>query len=264
MKFEHLSIPKVSFLIEKTLKVAILDGKLKPGDKLPPEKEIAEQFGVSVVSLREALRALEVIGLINRKGKRGRALIGVIDDAAVKTSLQHYLNTRNLSSTHLYDVRKIVEPPAVRLAASQIIPAEIKALEENVSYCEEKLRDTTPVIDEKAFLDVDMKHTDFHRIIAKASRNPILSLTVDYVLDFLWEYETSMLVPDFNYSMDILKDHSNILELLKQGDGEKCEKEMIFHIEKLQQYLTKVGKGRCELRNSVGGAEELGKGGLSL
>jgi len=241
MKFKPLPITKISLLIEERLKEAILDGKLCPGERLPTEKEIAVQFAVSIVPVREALKGLEVIGLIKRKrGQKGGAYISEINNDVIKTSLHHYLTSRNLSTRQLYDVRKIIEPPAARLAALEITHDAIRALEENASYCEERLKNAGSLFDEEVFFDVEKKHTDFHRIIAEIQHNPILSLTVDYVLDFLSECETRILRPDFDYSMNTLKDHRIMLEVLKQADGEKCEKQMIFHLERLQQYLTEI------------------------
>jgi len=67
MKFEPLLIGKVSDHIERRIKEAILDGKLKPGKKLPSEREMADQFAASLGSVREALKGLQVLGLVEKK-----------------------------------------------------------------------------------------------------------------------------------------------------------------------------------------------------
>ena len=249
MKFEPLQTTRVSELIEAHIKRAVLDEKLKPGDKLPTEKQMAQQFGVSLVTLREALRALEILGLIEKKkGQGGGAFISEIGNESIKNSLGHYLSFKDLSHEHLYEVRKIIEPSVVRLAAQKISTDEIEKIEENVLYCEQKLGEVRSLIEEKDFFDLDDRNNTFHQLIANATHNPILSLTIDYILDFLEGCETTLLVPDFNYTSENIRDHRNILEHLKRRDGQKCEQEMIVHLKRLDEYLValkrRTGKSR--------------------
>jgi GntR family transcriptional repressor for pyruvate dehydrogenase complex len=241
LRFDPFLIQRASAHIEKTIEGAILTRTLKAGDRLPTEKEMASQFGVSLVTLREALRALETFGLIERRKGQGRGIfVSEIGNEAIKASLVRFLNFKELSSQHLYEVRKIIEPPAIKLAVQNMTRGEIQELEENVSYCEEKLSKVEPLIDEKEFFDLDKRNNDFHKVIAKGTHNPILSLTLDYVFDFITGCETSFLVSDIEYSINNVKDHRNILEYLKQKDGEKCEQEMILHLKRLDEYLIEI------------------------
>lgn len=243
MKFEPLPHIRASDLIERRIKQAILDRKLMPGDKLPTEKQIAQQFGVSMVTLREALRGLQTLGLIEkRKGQRGGVFVSEIDSGIIKNSLSHYMSFKDLSPHHLYEVRKIIEPSAIKLSVQNITADDLEKLEVNVLYCEEKLRGIDPFIDEKDFFNLDDRNNAFHRLIANATHNPILSLTIDYIFDFLKGCETTYLVPDFNYSSENIKDHRNILEHLKRRDGEKCEQEMTLHLNRLDEYLLALKK----------------------
>jgi GntR family transcriptional repressor for pyruvate dehydrogenase complex len=238
MKFERLPIVRASEVVERHIKQAIIDGKLKPVDKLPIEKQMAQQFGISLVTLREALRALQILGLIEKKkGKGGGVFVSEIDNESIKDSLGHYLSFKDLLPQHLYEVRKIIEPSAARLAVQNITTDELGLLEQNVLYCEERLRKIDPVIDEKDFFDLDSRNNTFHRLLANATHNPILSLTIDYIFDFLKGCETVFLVPDFSYTSENIKDHRNIFEHLKRRDTEKCEQEMINHLKRLDDYL---------------------------
>jgi GntR family transcriptional repressor for pyruvate dehydrogenase complex len=237
-RFDQLKFCRASEYIEREIKQAMLDGKLKPKDKLPTEKEMAKQFGVSIVTLREALRGLEIFGLIQKKkGLGGGIFISDISSKSAKASLENFLSFKDLSPQHLYEVRKIIEPSSIKLAAQNITPDEINKIEENVSYCEEKLIHLGPFLNEEEFFDLDQKNNDFHRLIAEGTHNPILSLTIDYVFDFLWECETNILVPDLNYSKDNIEDHRSILEYLRQRDAEKCGKKMLQHLRRLDEYL---------------------------
>jgi len=240
IKFPPLLISRTSELIQEKLVDAILSGRLVTGDKLPTEREMADQFGVSIVTLREALSQLEVIGLIKKKkGKGGGNFISEIDNNSIKVSLGHFLGFKKLSIRHLYEVRKIIEPPMVRLAIQNITDEELRNLEQNVAYCETRLRESRS-FNRTEFFDLDEKNVDFHRILANSTHNPVLSLTVDYVFDFLSQTEKELMVPDMKFSIETVKEHRNILELLKQNDGEKCEKEMIEHLKDLDQYLENI------------------------
>jgi GntR family transcriptional repressor for pyruvate dehydrogenase complex len=241
IKFPSLLISRTSELVQKKMTDTILSGKLEVGDKLPTEKEMADQFGVSLVTLREALSNLEMIGFIKkRKGRGGGNFISHIDSNSIKISLGNFLGFKKLSIKHLYEVRKIIEPPMVKLAVQNITPDELRNLEENIAYCESRLKESGPSFNEKDFFDVDQKNVDFHRLLGVSTHNPVLSLTLDYVFDFLVQTERELMVPDVKFSIDTVKEHRSILKFLKQKDGEKCEREMIEHLKDLDQYLENI------------------------
>ena len=256
-KFEPLSIRRTSEYIEEKIRETILDGTLKSGDRLFTEKEMAEQFGVSVVTLREALRALETLGLIEkRKGQRGGIFVSEINNESIKASIGYFLIFKDLSAEHLYEVRKIIEPLAIKLAVQKITQEEIEKLKENVSYCEEKLRSIGDVLSEKEFFELDQRNNDFHRMIAESTHNPILSLTIDYIMDFIPECETKLLILDVDYCVQNIKDHRDILEGIKDRDEEECEKRMLHHLERLAEYLANINKrGSFPFRGRTGGEE---------
>jgi GntR family transcriptional repressor for pyruvate dehydrogenase complex len=255
-KFEPLSIRRTSEYIEEKIRETILDGTLKSGDRLFTEKEMAEQFGVSVVTLREALRALETLGLIEkRKGQRGGIFVSEINNESIKASIGYFLSFKDLSAEHLYEVRKIIEPAAIKLAVQKITQEEIEKLKENVSYCEEKLRSIGDVLSEKEFFELDQRNNDFHRMIAESTHNPILSLTIDYIMDFIPECETKLLILDVDYCVQNIKDHRDILEGIKDRDEEECEKRMLHHLERLAEYLANIKRGSFPFRGRTGGEE---------
>lgn len=245
--FEPLLIRRTSEYIEEKIRKNILDGTLQSGDRLPTEKELAVQFGVSVVTLREALRGLETLGLIEkRKGQKGGIFVSKINSDAIKVSIGYFLSFKDLSAEHLYDVRQIIEPAAIKLAIRNITPKEIETLEENVSYVEEIHKRIGAMLSEQDFFDLDLWNNDFHRLIAKGTHNPILCLTVDYIMDFIPECETRHLVLDVNFSLQNIKEHRDILDAIKNGDAEECAKKMIHHLDRLAAYLVNVKSGPVE------------------
>jgi len=241
LKFEPLSIRRASEYIEEKIRQSIYDGALVSGDRLPTEKEMARQFEVSVVTLREALRSLENLGLIEKKkGQKGGIFVSDINSESIKTSIGHFLSFKDLSAEHLYEVRKIIEPAAIKLSVRKITHEEIEKLEENVSLSENKLKSINGILTEKEFFELDHCNNDFHRMIAESTHNPVLSLTVDYIMDFIPECETRHLNLDVNYSIQNVKDHRDILESIKNRDEEESQNRMLHHLERLAEYLENV------------------------
>lgn len=258
--FQRLRIRRLSETIEDCIKDLILRGEIKPGDKLPSEKELSRQFGVSIVTVREALRGLEVFGFIEKKkGKNGGIFMREAGSDSVKIPLYSFLSLRQFSARHLTELREIIEPAAVRIAAPQISSYEIGKLERNVRYCEKKIEKVGDVFSERDSFDIEERNVEFHRLIAEATHNPVLALTVDYVMDFLFSFKKAILTPDIIFSTEIVKDHRNILARLREGDGEGGEREMLSHLRRVEKYLAKkeAHAKKQELRRPNSGIQTL-------
>jgi DNA-binding FadR family transcriptional regulator len=253
--FAPIPFGRVADQIEKTIKEKILRGKFHAGDKLPTEKEMASQFGVSIVTLREALRSLQVIGLIEkRKGHGGGIFVSQINEESIKTSLENFFSFKDLSIQQIYEARMVIEPACARLAVQRISPEEVIKLEENLSACEEILNKPTQEFREKDFFNIDDKAIEFHRFIVNSLRNPIVNLNFDYVMDLLRDCELKLLVPDKSHSMWVIKDHRNILDFLKNRDGKSCEGEMYLHLKKIEEYDIRLQEFRIGKESDRKGA----------
>ncbi len=147
IEFESLKIHRATDIIENRISGMIINGKVNPGDKLPTEKELSAQFDVSVVTVREALRGLEVAGLIEkRRGKGGGIYVTEIDNESVIKAFHNFLKRRDFSAHHLAQVRLMIEPTMVKIVARQITQEGLDNLEKNLLYCESKLEKETEAI----------------------------------------------------------------------------------------------------------------------
>lgn len=246
--FKPVQAIRMSDHIQKKIKDAILEGRLKSGDRLPTEKEMAEQFGVSMVTLREALRALQIFGLIEkRKGQGGGVFVAQMDNESVKASLGHYLSFRHLSYHHLLEVRNIIEPSVIRLVADKLTNELIQELEDNVSCCEKRCREASPFLSDTDFFELDQKSIDFHRLLAKVTGNPILSLTLDYVFDFLYDCEREVLSPDAKFITLNTRDHRTILNHLKLQEWDRAEQAMVDHLKTVNKTLAAMGERKPKI-----------------
>ena len=237
IEFESLKIRRATDIIENRISNMILKGTIKPGEKLPTEKELSEQFDVSIVTIREALRGLEVAGMIEKKrGKGGGIYITEISNDSVKTALHNYLRRREFTAHHLAQVRLTIEPTIVRIVAPQITPEELLALDDNLTYCEKKLEKETAAIQLKDYHAVGEKNLEFHRLIAEATHNPVFVLTTDYLLDFIPDFKKSYFTPDIEMCTRVVNDHRSIFNALKDGDAEDAAARMLSHLKYLEAY----------------------------
>ena len=116
---EPVKVRRLSENVETHLRDLIFSRRIKPGQKLPTEKQISEQFGVSIVTAREALKGLEVLGLVEKKkGEGGGIFVGEMKSDSIKTSLPGFFNAKNLSSKHLTELGMIVELASVKTSPS--------------------------------------------------------------------------------------------------------------------------------------------------
>jgi DNA-binding FadR family transcriptional regulator len=109
---------------------AIMTGQYRPGDRLPTEREMAQQFGVSRVTVRDALRALEANGLVRVKvGGQGGPYVSAPDIALLSVSIGTHLHLRGTSFQDLAEARQALETTAAQLAAQRATPEDLVALE---------------------------------------------------------------------------------------------------------------------------------------
>ncbi len=242
ISFDQVKFRRLSEVIENHIRELILSGEVCPGDALPKEKELSQQFGVSLVTVREALKGLDSLGLIERRpGRNGGIFISEVKSNAVKTSLHHFLSLKKISYSDISEVRVILEPVSIRMAVSKITSSEISSLEENIKYCQQLIDQDPECFSKKDFSDFDEKNTIFHTIIAEATRNPLLAITIESEMDLLFKFKKGILTPGIEYCSDSLKSHRNILKHLKRRDAEKAEMEMKKHIGQLETYLMSKG-----------------------
>ena len=215
------------------IRTAILAGKLKPGDVLPPEKELTEQFGVSKQTLRESLRALEHMGLIVvRKGIGGGAHIIEVDIEVTKQSLANFLYFKDLTIGNLSELRKLIEPHAAFKAAQHISKENLQKLGE--------LNDTArDNLNKKSLQEMSHNEINFHRVIAQTTDNPILILILDFVENLLEDFK-KVLKPDLVFSKSVLDAHDKIYEAICNKDTDKASAEMYRHVHEVEDHLAKL------------------------
>jgi GntR family transcriptional regulator, transcriptional repressor for pyruvate dehydrogenase complex len=169
--FNRVSLGRISEVIVDQIRLLMRQGQLKPGDRLPPERDLCERFGVSRVTVREALRMLESSGLVEiRVGARGGAFVTAPSSNRVGEGLSDLLTLSVISAADVTEVRLILEVGIVPLVCERATEEDLAELQEICDRSEQALRDG----------DYSMEMSlEFHTRVAAATHNPALSMLVE-------------------------------------------------------------------------------------
>jgi len=228
--FAEIQQSTITQQIIRQIHTAIIAGKLAPGDKLPSENELIKQFGISKQTLRESLRALEHMGLIQtRKGMGGGSFVVEVDASITKLGLLNYFYFKNLSMKDLSMVRQLLEPFSARIAAKKMSEIEVAALKKLNTAAGKHIKENNygaALADEIAF----------HTKIAQQTDNPLIVLLMEFVEDILVDYKEVFKVGISDLAI-ILKAHEKIYDAIKDRDEDRAAKEMLNHVNELEESL---------------------------
>jgi GntR family transcriptional regulator, transcriptional repressor for pyruvate dehydrogenase complex len=206
----------------------IVSGVLKPGDLLPPERELAERFRVSRSSIRDAIRTLELIGLVVPRQGEGTVVAELSHDAVVTPIASVLLRKRELIA-ELLEIRKMLEPALAARAAERASDEEIAHLEDILRRQREKLLRGEPTVDEDA---------EFHLAIALAARNSVVRRVLDVLVDLLRETRSRSLQTR-GRPRKSFAGHRKVLDAIKRRDPAGAERAVRQHLEQVEEIVLK-------------------------
>lgn len=218
---------RVSEAIVHRIKKQISEGRLLAGHKLPAEREMARQFKTSRVSVREAYRSLEELGLLRiRRGADGGAFIEQIDHAPVLRSLALVMALSKTSHKELTEARMLLEPPIAQLAALRARKEDIARLERVLVQEEEDAKRRGP------FRPTD---SQFHRSLAECARNLPLFVLMNALADLIAEAASTLDVSiRAKHRLTNCAYHRQIFEAVKRRDGATAYAIMAEHVGDIQ------------------------------
>lgn len=213
LTFKTVKRDRTSRQIVAQLESAILRGQYRLGDRLPTERELAEQFGTSRSSVREALRSLEQIGLVVvRQGAGGGAFVSTPSAGLLSQTLHRLARLGEFDSTQLYAARRVLEPGIAAEAATRAAPEQIAELEATLAEVRalvESGADTAPA----------SRH--FHVQLAEATGNALLVLLNAALMDLAARLDQA--IPHQPRPAHLVVDeHQALVAALKSRDPEKA------------------------------------------
>jgi len=205
--------------IVRQVKAMIAEGKLKGGDRLPPERDLADKFVVSRTSVREALRALESLGLVEIRPGEGTFVRQVSIESLVEPLALLMVSQREAIG-ELFEARRLLEPSLAALAADRATPEEIQEMER---ILEEQARE---IAAGRTGLAQDAQ---FHTAIGVAAHNRAITRIAHAIMDLLTQSrEESLNTPGRPTRSH--EDHRRVLTAIEGRDAEAARRAMLEHL----------------------------------
>jgi GntR family transcriptional repressor for pyruvate dehydrogenase complex len=223
--FESVRRNKVYEDVARQIERLILK-KLKPGDKLPSERELAEMLSVSRSSIRDAIRSLELVGMVEPRQGAGTIVKEVTADVVVNP-LTNALKRKEELVGELLDFRRMLEPPLAARAATHASTEDTAEMDEILERQQAKLRLGESTIPEDS---------EFHYAIALASGNTVVLKVLDIIMDMLRDSRERSLQVE-GRPQKSLAGHRRILAAIKRHDAEAAKDAMRRHIEDVEEIV---------------------------
>lgn len=220
---------KVYEQVIEELKQMIISGKLKRGDRLPSERDLVEQLKVSRTSIREAIRALQIIGLVECRRGGGNYIKESFEHSLVEP-LSITFMLQNSKSMEILELRRVVEVETAALAAEKIGDRELKDLEAIIKQLKESS-------DEEINAKLDK---EFHYKIANASGNFLIISVLNAIsslMDFFIKDARQIILRDKKNRELLIKHHEDLYKALLERDRSKAAETMRKHLDLINYYL---------------------------
>jgi GntR family transcriptional repressor for pyruvate dehydrogenase complex len=211
--------------IVQQVEESIRKGAMKPGDQLPPERELAQQFGVSRTAVREAVKALREKGHVEAYPGRGTFITDGTSHA-IRQSLDRMIRIgQPEGSGFLAEVREILEPEIAALAATRADPQDLAAMREPIAVMDQARKDSD------AFIEADL---DFHLALAEAAANPLILSLIDSIVGLLREQRMRIFLVEGGPERGQYH-HKRILEAIEHHDPVGAREAMKAHLRQVRE-----------------------------
>jgi len=232
MKFREITPVRLYENVIEQIMNLIKNNELKPGDKLPPERELAAKLSISRGSLREAFRVLESRGLIKSKPGGGRFIREIRKNGHNNTE-NIILSLEKSSILELLEAREMFEVKIAEVAAQRANPEDIKMMEKALNKMNEEEEE-------------ELKHgketesdTEFHLAIASASHNFVFVNIIKLHLDLLKETRgKTWQIPGRREEQQ--GEHQTIFQAIKEHDSKKAGEAILKHLRNVREVLVKM------------------------
>jgi GntR family transcriptional regulator, transcriptional repressor for pyruvate dehydrogenase complex len=216
--------------IVQQVEESVRKGTLKTGDKLPAEREMAEQFGVSRTAVREAVKALREKGLVEAYPGRGTFIMDASPNT-MRLSLDRMMKTgQGEGSTYLAEFREMMEPEIAAMAAARADMEDLTAMRESVAVMDGAKGDPD------AFIEADL---DFHLALAEAAANPIILSLIDSIVGLLREQRMGIFQVEGGPERGQYH-HKRILEAVEHRDAAGAREAMKAHMRQVREDSRKM------------------------
>jgi GntR family transcriptional repressor for pyruvate dehydrogenase complex len=240
MTFTPIKPKKISAQIAEQIRNSIMSGEFAPGDRLPPERELAEMFGVSRPSVREALNILGASGLVEALQGGGTTVKSLMEQGS-GNSLSDMIRVEQERALDVIEVRKCMESWTAYFAAKRALPEDLRRMEEIIDGMRQNLETLQPSED----LDAN-----FHVVVARATHNVVWLHLMQNIFDAMKEFQRGVWRAVYLTEEDqkqLFSHHQGVYQAINNRDAEQARILMLEHLgfaeERSNLYLKKIKEG---------------------
>src|SRR5215475_3215947 len=240
----------ITELVVQRIKELLGRGELKAGSRLPPERELADMLHISRPSLRTALKALSVMGIIRAKPGAGTYIAESLPEIFAEP--MHFMTLiNNTSVEELFEARRIIEAGLAELAAERASVEDIQALTTEI----EGMR--AAIDDPETFLKHDV---GFHRVMAHAANNKLMSGVMDTIAQLLYHIRRQSITNASSLN-EAIEWHHKILEAIRKHDPKRSKDMLAGHLRAAQESWARENRAEIEGRKEEKTRKREGKEG---
>lgn len=232
VQLEPMQVPKASDVLADDLRERILRGEFPEGTALPPERELVNQTRMSRTTVREALRILEVQGLVRIKtGRSGGAFVQQPGEEAVASTVSLLIRGRKLRLADLLETREAIEPVCAQLAAKYRTAEDLARLDgANTAIAEESI----------SLEDFLQANVDWHVAVATATHNEILTGFMTALSRAIYASTNNQGFIDGEVRQTAVRAHQTITEAIRAGDADAAVRRMNRHVHEYAKAVREV------------------------
>jgi len=221
--------------IVQQIQTLIEEGKLKRNDLLPSERDLSETFRVSRTTVREAIRTLESMKLLQSRQGDGTYVLASSEESLIQPLAVALFNEKD-DIRDIFYIRKIIEPHVAELAAENATPNEIEEMERILQQQEECIGHGENIIE---------TDSAFHSLMVRATANRVMERLIVVLIDILKQSREKYLTEDENdeRAKRSLAGHLRVLSAIKKGDGDAARKSMLQHLEDIEGIIFHKSRG---------------------
>ncbi|MBN2568300.1 MAG: FadR family transcriptional regulator [Deltaproteobacteria bacterium] len=229
-QFEPIRVKKLAEEVGQRIKRSIFDGTFISGEKLPSEHDMAVQFGVSQITVRQAVRVLESAGIVyTKQGVEGGIFVAKADPTTVSSYLSDMLRLKKVTQSDLFMSRFVFEPDIAATVTENWEKGDLKELEENIKLARRTLSRGDGI-------GARVCNLTFHRILCSITKNPVIIFALNAVFDVLEENAFKLKLTD-HMIHDEIEEHSVLMKIISARDTNRVRVEMQKHIQKVHDEL---------------------------
>lgn len=221
--------------IVQQIRTLIEAGELKQNDHLPSERDLSETFRVSRTTVREAIRTLESMKLLQSRQGDGTYVLASSEESLIQPLAVALFNERD-DLRDIFYIRKVIEPHIAEMAAENATPQEMEELEKI-------LREQKACIGQgENIIETD---SAFHNLMVKATKNRVMERLISALIDLLKQSREKYLMEEESDKRAIksLEGHRRVLAAIKKGDRAAARKSMLRHLEDIERIIFRKKEG---------------------